>query len=113
MFDQFAQLLLVDVERRRHFADALHQFREVVGLGSGGRLEDHRVAAQGLFAAPVGLVEGLRGVDAADFGILFCAIEAKTWLLAASADIADWLAASALNAAALADIAANAAGCDA
>ena len=72
MFDQFAQLLLVDVERRRHFADALHQFREVVGLGSGGRLEDYGVAAQRLFAAPVGLVQGLRGVDAADFGVLFC-----------------------------------------
>ena len=62
----------MDVERRRHFADALDQLREVVGLGSRGRLEDHRVATQGLFAAPVGLVQGLGGVDAADFGVLFC-----------------------------------------
>ena len=72
VFDQFAQLLLVDVERGRHFADALHQFGEVVGLGAVDRLLDDSVPTQRLFSAPVGLVQGLRGVDAADFGVLFC-----------------------------------------
>ena len=36
--DQFAQLLLVDVQRRGHFADARDQLGEVVGFGSGHRL---------------------------------------------------------------------------
>ena len=54
------ELLLVDVQRRGHLADARDQFREVVRFGAGDRLVDDRGAAQRRGPALVGLVERLR-----------------------------------------------------
>ena len=69
--DQFAQLLLVHVQRRGHFADARDQLGEVVRFGAAERLVDDRAAAQRGRPALGGLVERLRRVQAAHVGVLF------------------------------------------
>ncbi len=69
--DQFAELLLVDVQRGGDLADARHQLGEVVRFGAAERLVDDRAAAQRRGPALVGLVERLRGVQPAHFGVLF------------------------------------------
>jgi hypothetical protein len=70
--DQFAELLLVHVERGRDLADAGDQPGEILFLGPGEGLVDDGAAAQGAGGAQVGFVERLRSVHAAHFRFLFC-----------------------------------------
>ena len=69
--DQFAQVLLVDVQRRGDLADGGDQLGEVVRFGARDRLGVDRAAAQRRGAAGVDVVERLRGVQPAHFRFLF------------------------------------------